>query len=433
MLLSKIKGKRVAIGIIGLGYVGLPLAIEIAKNGYKVLGIDIDIDKINYLNEGISYIDGVTNEDLKYLIKNKLLMVTTDSTILKTVDCIIICVPTPIDEYKVPNTSYIENSIKEISKNFHRNMLVVLESTTYPGTTEELLLPNLKASGLQPGKDFHLAYSAERMDPGNKEYNVKNTTKVVGGVTDNCTKMAAAFYKNTIGCDVYKVSSPKVAEMCKILENTYRNINIALANEMAIICDKIGIDIWEVIDAAETKPYGFQSFYPGPGVGGHCIPVDPLYLMWKAREYDYHTRLIGISDEINSSMPDFVLEKTIKILNRVNKPLKGAKILMVGVAYKQDIDDIRESPALKVLERLEKEGAIVEYYDPFVPQFRWKSKMYKSKDLAIDKIKEKDIVIITTAHTKMEYNKIVENAQIVFDTKNVTKNMENNRENIIKL
>lgn len=433
MLLSKIKGKRVAIGIIGLGYVGLPLAIEIAKNGYKVLGIDIDIDKINYLNEGISYIDGVTNEDLKYLIKNKLLMVTTDSTILKTVDCIIICVPTPIDEYKVPNTSYIENSIKEISKNFHRNMLVVLESTTYPGTTEELLLPNLKASGLQPGKDFHLAYSAERMDPGNKEYNVKNTTKVVGGVTDNCTKMAAAFYKNTIGCDVYKVSRPKVAEMCKILENTYRNINIALANEMAIICDKIGIDIWEVIDAAETKPYGFQSFYPGPGVGGHCIPVDPLYLMWKAREYDYHTRLIGISDEINSSMPDFVLEKTIKILNRVNKPLKGAKILMVGVAYKQDIDDIRESPALKVLERLEKEGAIVEYYDPFVPQFRWKSKMYKSKDLAIDKIKEKDIVIITTAHTKMEYNKIVENAQIVFDTKNVTKNMENNRENIIKL
>lgn len=433
MLLSKIKRKRVAIGIIGLGYVGLPLAIEIAKNGYKVLGIDIDIDKINYLNEGISYIDGVTNEDLKYLIKNKLLMVTTDSTILKTVDCIIICVPTPIDEYKVPNTSYIENSIKEISKNFHRNMLVVLESTTYPGTTEELLLPNLKTSGLQPGKDFHLAYSAERMDPGNKEYNVKNTTKVVGGVTDNCTKMAAAFYKNTIGCDVYKVSSPKVAEMCKILENTYRNINIALANEMAIICDKIGIDIWEVIDAAETKPYGFQSFYPGPGVGGHCIPVDPLYLMWKAREYDYHTRLIGISDEINSSMPDFVLEKTIKILNRVNKPLKGAKILMVGVAYKQDIDDIRESPALKVLERLEKEGAIVEYYDPFVPQFRWKSKMYKSKDLAIDKIKEKDIVIITTAHTKMEYNKIVENAQIVFDTKNVTKNMGNNRENIIKL
>lgn len=433
MLLNKIRRKRVTIGIIGLGYVGLPLAIEMAKNGYKVLGLDINIDKINYINEGISYIDGVTNEDLKFLIKNKFLEVTTDSTILKNIHCVIICVPTPVDEYKVPDISYIENSIKEISKYFHRNMLVVLESTTYPGTTEELLLPNFKATGLQPGKDFYLAYSTERMDPGNKEFNVKNTTKVVGGVTANCTKMAAAFYKNTLGCDVYKVSSPKVAEMCKILENTYRNINIALANEMAIICDKIGIDIWEVIDAAKTKPYGFQPFYPGPGVGGHCIPVDPLYLMWKARKCDYHTKLIGISDEINSSMPDFVLEKTIRILNRMNKPLKGAKILLVGVAYKQDIDDIRESPALKVLERLEKEGAIVEYYDPFVPQFRWKDNMYESEDLATDRIKAKDIVIITTAHTKVEYNRIIENAQIVFDTKNVTKNMGNNRENIIKL
>ena len=288
------------------------MAVEIAKNGYKVIGLEIEKDKVNYINEGISYIDGVINEDLYYLVKNKLLRATTDSSILKNIDCIIICVPTPIDEYKIPNTIYIENSIKEITKYFHKNTLILLESTTYPGTTEEFLLPILESTGLKSGKDFYLAYSAERMDPGNKEYNVKNTTKVIGGVTDKCAKLAVAFYKSTIGCDVYKVSNPKAAEMCKILENTYRNINIALANEMAIICDKFGIDVWEVIDAAKTKPYGFQSFYPGPGVGGHCIPVDPLYLMWKARGYNYHTRLIGVSDEINSSMPDFVLEKPLE-------------------------------------------------------------------------------------------------------------------------
>lgn len=433
VLLRKIQKKEATVAVIGLGYVGLPLAVEKAKAGYKVIGLDIQESKVDMVNNGINYIGDVVNEDLTGIVKGGYLKATTDYSALKEVDCVIICVPTPLDEYKQPNTIYVENSTKEITKYLHKEMLVVLESTTYPGTTEELLLPILESTGLKCGKDFYLAYSPERIDPGNRQYNTKNTPKVVGGVTEECTKVAAVLYENVFQYKIYKVSSPRVAEMGKILENTYRNINIALANEMAIICDKIGIDVWEVIDAAKTKPYGFQAFYPGPGVGGHCIPIDPFYLMWKVREYDYHTRFIELAGEINNIMPDFILERAMKLLNREKKYLNGSKILILGVAYKQDVDDLRESPALKVIDRLEEEGALVEYHDPFISQFKWKEKTYKSVELTKEKVREKDIVIITTAHTTVDYEMVVENAKLVFDTKNATKDIENNREKIIKL
>lgn len=433
LLLEKIQTKEALIAIIGLGYVGLPLAVEKAKAGYKVIGLDIEENRVNNVKQGINYIKDIANKDLVSVVKSGYLKASVDYSILKIVDCVIICVPTPLNKYKQPDTTHIENSAREIVKYLHKDMLIILESTTYPGTTEELLLPILESTGLKCGKDFYLAYSPERIDPGNRKYNMRNTTKVIGGVTNECTKIAAFFYENIFKCKIHKVSSPRVAEMGKVLENTYRNINIALANEMAIICNKVGIDVWEVIDAAKTKPYGFQAFYPGSGVGGHCIPIDPLYLMWKVKEYNYYTKLIGISDEINSSMPKFILERVIKILNQENNHLNNSKILILGVAYKQDIDDIRESPALKVIEELEKEGAIIEFYDPFVSQFKLKDKTYESISLTEEKIREKDIIIITTAHTNVNYKMFVENAKLIFDTKNATKNIKNTKENIIKL
>lgn len=432
-LMKKIENKDVAVAVIGLGYVGLPLAVEKAKAGYKVIGLDIQEKRVNMVNDGINYIGDVVNEDLERIVGDGHLRATTDYSILKEVDCVAICVPTPLDEYKQPNTSYVEGSTREIAKYLHKDMLIVLESTTYPGTTEEIVMPILEETGLKCGEDFYLAFSPERVDPGNKRYNTKNTPKVVGGVTEECTEIAATLYEGVLEGSVHRVSSPKVAEMEKILENTYRNINIGLANEMAILCNKMGIDVWEVIEAAKTKPYGFQAFYPGPGLGGHCIPIDPFYLTWKAREFDYHTRLIEVAGEINNSMPEFVLERTMKILNKEKKALNGARVLILGVAYKQDIDDLRESAALKVIECLEREGATVEYYDPCIPEFQHKEKDYQSIELTEESLKEQDIVIITTAHTTIDYQWIVDTAHIVFDTKNATKEVKNNREKIIKL
>jgi len=428
-LLSKINDKSAVIGVIGLGYVGLPLAVEKAKAGYHVIGFDIQERKVDMINAGENYIGDVVPGDLKSIVEAGKLRATKDFSFISDVDCVAICVPTPLDAYFQPDISYVVNSAEDIAKYLHRGMLIVLESTTYPGTTEEVLLPILEKNGMKCGKDFYLAFSPERVDPGNKLYKTKNTPKVVGGVTPDCTEVAAALYNNVLDSEVFKVSSPKVAEMEKIHENAFRNVNIALANEMAIICEKMGINVWEVIEAAKTKPYGFMPFYPGPGVGGHCIAVDPFYLTWKAREYGYHTRLIETAGEINNYMPEFVLERSMKILNRFGKPLKGSKIFVLGVAYKQDIDDIRQSPALEVVDLLEKHGADLKYNDPYVPEFSYKGRKYRSIELNRANLREADLVIITTMHSVYDYEFIGENSVYIFDTKNAMKDVKN-RENI---
>ncbi len=431
-LLEKINNKTAKVGVVGLGYVGLPLAVEKANAGYETIGFDVQEKKVESVNAGQNYIGDVVDEELKKLVKDGTLRATADFSFVKDVDTICICVPTPLDLYKQPDLSYVVSSTKSVAQYLHKGMLVILESTTYPGTTEEVLKPILEESGLKCGEDFFLAFSPERVDPGNKEYNTKNTPKVVGGCTEECTEVAAALYRNILEGDIHTVSSPAVAEMEKILENTFRNINIGLANEMAILCNRMGIDVWEVIDAAKTKPYGFMPFYPGPGLGGHCIPLDPFYLEWKAKEYDYHTRLIETSGEINDSMPEFVLDNVMKILNKNKKALNGAKVLLLGVAYKNDIDDYRESPAFKVIELLEKNGADLMVNDPYCPVSKYKNKTYNSVDWK-EVIDESDIVIITTNHSCYDYESIVARAKAVYDTRNATQNVVKNREKIYKL
>ncbi|HBR03889.1 MAG TPA: UDP-N-acetyl-D-glucosamine dehydrogenase [Ruminiclostridium sp.] len=422
-LITKIYNRSAVVAVVGLGYVGLPLAVEKAKAGYKTIGFDIQQKKVEMVNSGVNYIGDILEVELSDLVSRGLLRATSDFSTIKDVDCVAICVPTPLDQHYQPDISHVINSTKEISRYLHEGMLVVLESTTYPGTTEDVVKPILEETGLKCGTDFFLAFSPERIDPGNKEFKTKNTPKVVGGITRHCTEVAASLYRNILDGEVYEVSAPKVAEMGKILENTYRNINIALANEMAILCDKMGINVWEVIDAAKTKPYGFIAFYPGPGIGGHCIPIDPFYLTWKAREYDYHTKLIETAGEINIYMPAFVVERSGRILNHAGIPLKGSKILILGVAYKQDIDDYRESPALKIIEIFEKSGAIIQYNDPYIPEFKYKGKEYNGVELTETNLKEADLVLITTMHSCYDYNFIHMNATRLFDTKNVTKNL----------
>lgn len=431
-LLNKIKTKKAIIGVIGLGYVGLPLAVEKAKAGFSVIGFDVQTNKVDMVNQGHNYIGDIVDSDLNETVELGKLKATSDFSFVKEVDCIAICVPTPIDKHLEPDTSYIEQSSKDIAKYLHHGMLIVLESTTYPGTTEQLVKPILESSGLVCNKDFYLAFSPERVDPGNLVYKTKNTPKVVGGIGKDSTEVAAALYRSILESDVFEVSSPSVAEMEKILENTFRNINIGLINEMAILCSRMEIDVWEVIEAAKTKPYGFMPFYPGPGLGGHCIPIDPYYLTWKAREYNYHTRLIETASEINNYMPEFVVERSMKILNRLGKCLKNSKILLLGVAYKQDVDDIRESPALKVIECLEKFEAKVFYNDPFIPSFNIDNKLYQSTKITSENLKEMDLIIITTMHTCYDYNFIQENSSYIFDTKNAMKYIKN-RYNIEKL
>ena len=431
MLLKRIEAKEIIVGVIGLGYVGLPLAVEKAKAGYKTIGFDIQPHKVEMVNQGINYIGDVVDAELSELVANGMLSATTDYSFIKDVDFIAICVPTPLDAYQQPDISYVRNSAMEVAKYLKRGSMVVLESTTYPGTTEELLLPILEeGSRLKCGEDFYLAFSPERVDPGNLIYQTKNTPKVVGGVGRDATEVIAAMYRNVLESEVFEASSPKVAEMEKILENTYRNVNIGLVNELAILCHKMDINIWEVIEAAKTKPFGFTPFYPGPGLGGHCIPLDPYYLSWKAREYGFHTSMIEASMMINDRMPEYTVERAGKILNRFRKALNGAQILILGVAYKQDIDDYRESPAIRVIEEFHKTGAHVEYYDPYITEFTEKGKTIKGlTELSVEKIQSADLVVITTAHTKVDYELVQKNAKAIFDTKNAMKNIKN-RDNI---
>lgn len=423
-LLTKIKNKTAILGVIGLGYVGLPLAVEKAKAGYKTIGFDIQEKKVQWVNEGHNYINDIEDSDLEGMVKEGKLKATSDYSFINDTDVICICVPTPLDIHQQPDLSYIKKSIESITKFLHQGMLIILESTTYPGTTEEIVKPIFeKESGLKCGQDFFLAFSPERIDPGNPWYKVRNTPKIVGGVTQDCTDVAVYLYEHILKSKIYPVSSSKIAEMAKIYENTFRYINIALTNEMAILCHKMGIDFWEVIEAAKTKPYGFIPFYPGPGVGGHCIPLDPFYLTWKAREYNHHTRLIELAGEINKSMPEYIVERVSQILSRkFGKPLNEAKVLLLGVAYKKDIDDLRQSPALEIIKKLEEEKAIISYYDPYISDFINNGKEYKSlKELTAKEISEKDIVIITTDHSVVDYKMIVKNAKAIFDTRNVIK------------
>ena len=430
-LLKKIEEKSITVGVVGLGYVGLPLAVEKAKAGFKTIGFDVQDEKVKLVNEGHNYIGDVVDSDLKELVESKMLTATTDFSFVKDVDFVAICVPTPLDTHQQPDISYVKSSTEAISKYLTKGTMVVLESTTYPGTTEELIKPILEeGSGLKCGEDFYLGFSPERVDPGNLIYKTKNTPKVVGAIGKDATEVIATMYRAVLEGDVYEVSSPAIAEMEKILENTYRNINIGLVNELTMLCNKLGISMWEVVDAAKTKPYGFQAFYPGPGLGGHCIPLDPYYLSWKAREYGFHTSMIENSMMINDQMPEYCVERASKILNRHGKAMNGAKVLVVGVAYKQDIDDYRESPALRVIEVLKREMADVEFYDPWISEYKYKGEKYQGlKDITPEVIASYDLVMITAAHTNVDYDMIQKNAVAIFDTKNVMKNIEN-RENI---
>ena len=423
-LLRKIADKSAVVGIVGLGYVGLPLAVEMAEAGYKTIGFDVQAKKVDSVNAGHNYIGDIVGDKLKNMVETGYLRATSDFDFIRDVDAVAICVPTPLDKYQQPDISYVKGSTESVAEHVHPGMLVVLESTTYPGTTEELLKPILEKSGLVCGEDFYLAFSPERVDPGNKQYKTKNTPKVVGGITKDCTEIAAALYRNVLEGGVYEVSSPAVAEMEKLLENTYRNINIGLANEMAIICNRMGINVWEVIEAAKTKPYGFQAFYPGPGLGGHCIPLDPFYLTWKAREFDYHTRLIETSGEINTGMPEYVVDRVMKVLNRNKTAMNGAKVLVLGVAYKNDIDDYRESPALNVIDHLIEQGAETTYYDPYIPEYKHKGKVHTgAKELTDEMLREADIVVICTAHECFDYDRIQKLSKEIFDTRNAMKNV----------
>jgi UDP-N-acetyl-D-glucosamine dehydrogenase len=421
---KKLLNKTATLGVVGLGYVGLPLAVEKAKAGFKTIGFDIQESKVEMVNSGKNYIGDVVNEDLEEIVKSGLLSATIDFAQVASADCVCICVPTPLDEHQQPDISYVKSSAESIVPYMHKDMLIVLESTTYPGTTEELLKPILEKSGLKCGEDFYLAFSPERVDPGNIIYKTKNTPKVVGGVTPECTDVAATLYEVILQAPIHRVSSPAVAEMEKILENTYRNVNIGLVNELAILCNKMGINIWEVIEAAKSKPYGFQAFYPGPGLGGHCIPLDPYYLSWKAREYGFHTSMIESSMMVNDRMPEYCAERASKILNRFKKSLNGSRILVMGVAYKQDVGDYRESPALRVIEEIEKEGAEVVYFDSFVHEYSYKGEVRKSEiKLTAELIEGSDLVIITTAHTNVDYEFVWKHSKAIFDTKNAMKNI----------
>ncbi|MBC8597724.1 nucleotide sugar dehydrogenase [Lachnospiraceae bacterium BX10] len=430
-LLHKIENREIIVGVIGLGYVGLPLAVEKAKAGFKTIGFDVQKEKVDLVNTGHNYIGDVVDSDLKKLVDAGTLSATTDFSFVKDVDFIAICVPTPLDAHQQPDISFVRASTTEVAKYLTRETMVVLESTTYPGTTEELIKPILEeGSGLKCGKDFYLGFSPERVDPGNLIYKTKNTPKVVGAIGKDATEVIASMYRAVLEGDVYEVSSPAIAEMEKILENTYRNINIGLVNELTMLCNKMGISMWEVVDAAKTKPYGFQAFYPGPGLGGHCIPLDPYYLSWKAREYGFHTSMIETSMMINDRMPEYCVERAGKILNNHEKSLKNSRILVLGVAYKQDIDDYRESPAIRVIDELHKEQVLVDFYDPWIPEYKENGKVMAGlTEISPEIIASYDLVMITTAHSNVDYAMVQANAKAIFDTKNVMKDIHP-RENI---
>lgn len=429
-LVRKIRERKTKIGIIGLGYVGLPLVIRFCEERFSVIGFDIDPVKVHKLKRGRSYIGNIPSKKVKDLIAGGLFTATTNYSGLRTVDCIIICVPTPLRKNREPDLSYIEKTCEEISKNLKKGQLISLESTTYPGTTREILLPIFSRKNLKVGKDFNLVFSPEREDPGNPQYGTKNIPKVIGGITHYCTKAGKALYGQIVD-RVIAVSSPEVAEFTKLLENIYRSVNIALVNELKILCDRMGIDIWEIIEASSTKPFGFMPFYPGPGLGGHCIPVDPFYLSWRAKEYDFNTRFIELAGEVNTSMPEYVVSKIVSALNDNGKPLKSSKILVLGVAYKKDTDDIRESPGVEIIDILKGSGAKVDYNDPHISSFsgmrHYTDLKMKSIQLSDRNLKKYDCAVITTDHTDYDYNRIVKNSKIVVDTRNATKGLKSRK------
>ncbi len=424
-ILEKIESRTLVAGVVGLGYVGLPLAVEKAKAGFRTIGFDVQSSKVDMVNQGHNYIGDVVDSDLAELVKAGRLSATSDFSFIKDVDFVAICVPTPLDRHQQPDISYVRSSAESIAKYLHRGMMVVLESTTYPGTTEELIKPILEAGGLKCGQDFYLGFSPERVDPGNLIYKTKNTPKVVGAIGPDAQECICAMYEAVLQNPVFRASSPAIAEMTKILENTYRNINIGLINELAILCHKMNIDLWEVIDAAKTKPFGFTPFYPGPGLGGHCIPLDPYYLSWKAREFGFHTSMIESSMMINDRMPSYCVNRLSEMLNkRFGKAMNGAKVLQLGISYKQDIDDSRESPAIHVYEKLLSEGCEVTCFDPYVSRFKANGRYVTTvQQLTPDMIESADIVIITTAHTKVDYAMVQKYAKAIFDTKNVMKSI----------
>jgi UDP-N-acetyl-D-glucosamine dehydrogenase len=428
-LRRKIESRQAHAGVVGLGYVGLPLAVELAQAGFCVTGIDVQASKVDAINQGESYVQDVPTAVLKPLVQAGKIRATTDFAAVTQLDTINICVPTPLRKTKDPDMSYIVDSCQEIVKHFHPGILVILESTTYPGTTDELMLPMFEQSGLTVGKDFFLCFSPERVDPGNPKYQTKNIPKVVGGITPACTEVGAAFYRQALDT-VVPVGSTAVAEMVKLLENTFRMINIGLVNEIALMCDRMGINVWEVIDAAATKPFGFMPFYPGPGLGGHCIPIDPFYLSWKTKQAGIEARFIDLAGYINGQMPHFVVDKIQNALNEHSKPLKGSCVHVLGVAYKRDIDDVRESPALDVIHLLGRRGARVSYSDPYVPHIQADGIEMKSID-AVSIVEEADCVVIITDHRAFDYANVVEKAQLIVDTRNALKGFSSG--NIVRL
>jgi UDP-N-acetyl-D-glucosamine dehydrogenase len=416
-LIEKIKDKTAFVGVIGLGYVGLPMAVTVARKGFKVIGVDISEYAVTHVNAGDNYIGDVNDNELKKMVDTGMLRASFRYDCLKDADVIMIAVPTPLDKYQQPDSSFVYAAVTSLAENVSKDTLVILESTTYPGTTEEIVAPAFEKKGFKIGEDIFIAFSPERVDPGNKDFKTVNTPKVVGGVTKKCNQISKIFYEEILDASIHLVSSPAVAEMEKIYENTFRNINIALANEMTILCERMGLDVWEVIEAAKTKPYGFMAFYPGPGIGGHCIPLDPFYLTWKAREYGYHTRLIELAGEINNQMPEFVINKIGKLLNEKGIALSKSKILLLGAAYKRDIEDIRESPIQDLIVILEKNAARLDYHDPYIPCFinELNHKEYRSVNL--DNIDDYDAVIVVTDHSSFDYKDILERAKLILDTR----------------
>lgn len=408
------------VGVIGLGYVGLPLLVELGKSGFDSIGIDIDAVKVSAINSGNSYIDDVRSEELSALVTRGSVSATTDWDIIKELDAVSICVPTPLRKTKDPDISFIVNTVENIAPRLRKGQVIILESTTYPGTTEELLLPDFEKSGLRAGHDFFLAFSPERVDPGNAQFHTKNTPKIVGGCTPECGKKAVEYYSKVFDV-VVPVSSARCAEMVKLLENTFRSVNIGLVNEVAVMCDKLNLNVWEVIEAAATKPFGFMPFFPGPGLGGHCIPIDPHYLAWKLKTLNYNARFIELASEINSHMPEFVVDKVMRGLNETERSVKGSIILLVGVAYKADVNDVRESPALDIIGLLNKMGAKVEYHDPHVPVLREHGLDLISVDLSEKRMRAADCVIITTNHSAVDQAQVAANARLIIDTRNALK------------
>jgi UDP-N-acetyl-D-glucosamine dehydrogenase len=434
-LIERLKEKKAHIGILGLGYVGLPLAVVFAEAGFHVTGIDPDARKVDSLNKCVSYIPDVKTEVIEKLVQSGHLAATTDFSVLKEMDAVSICVPTPLRQTGDPDMSFIISVTEELAKYMHTGMIVVLESTTYPGTTREVLLPKLGTEhGLTVGEDWFLAFSPERVDPGRADFTTINTPKVVGGITAACGEVATVWYEGAIKT-VHQVSSSEAAEMAKLLENTFRMINIGLVNELAIMCERLGVDVWEVIDAAATKPFGFMKFTPGPGLGGHCIPIDPLYLSWKMKSFNYNARFIELASEINTNMPRYVVSRVMEALNDRSKALKGSKVLVLGAAYKPDIDDVRESPALDVIGLLRKKGAVVQYHDPYIPHIHHETdgwQMDSVKDM-MKTIKEADAVVIITDHKEYDYQAIVESATFVFDSRNATRTVARDSEKVVRL